>query len=47
MFKALVINNADGKVYCLLEAPDADAVRAHHDTVGVSCGDVHQISGVL
>jgi hypothetical protein len=42
-----LFHNADGKVYCLLEAPDVDAVRKHHDTVGVACGDVHQVSGVL
>jgi len=42
-----LFHNADGKVYCLLEAPDADAVRKHHDTVGVACGDVHQVAGVL
>jgi len=42
-----LFHNTDGKVYCLLEAPDADAVRKHHDTVGVSCGEVHEVSGVL
>jgi hypothetical protein len=40
-------HNADGKVYCLLEAPDAQAVRNHHEAIGVSCGDVHQVSGIL
>jgi hypothetical protein len=25
-----LFHNAEGKVYCLLEAPDADAVRNHH-----------------
>jgi Protein of unknown function (DUF4242) len=40
-------HNDDGKVYCLLEAPDADAVRAHHEALGVDCGDVHEIIGVL
>ena len=40
-------HNADGKVYCLLEGPDADAVRKHHEALGVPCGEVHQVSGVL
>jgi Protein of unknown function (DUF4242) len=40
-------HNADGKVYCLLEGPDADAVRKHHEAIGVSCGEVHQVDGVL
>ena len=40
-------HNADGKVYCLLEAPDAEAVRKHHEALGVPCGDVHEVSGLL
>lgn len=42
-----LFHNPDGKVYCLLEAPDADAVRKHHEALGVPCGEVHQVSGVL
>ena len=38
--------NAEGTVYCLLDAPDADAVRKHHEAMGVSCGDVHQIDAL-
>jgi hypothetical protein len=34
-------------VYCLLEAPDADAVRSHHASLGVRCGDVHEVAGIL
>jgi hypothetical protein len=39
-------HNADGQVYCLLEAPDADAVRKHHAALGVPCGDVHRVEGL-
>jgi hypothetical protein len=42
-----LFHNPDGKVYCLLEAPDADAVRKHHEALGVPCGEVHQVSGLL
>lgn len=42
-----LFHNAEGKVYCLLEAPDAQAVRSHHAALGVPCGDVHEISGIL
>ncbi len=42
-----LFHNADGKVYCLLEAPDAEAVRHHHEAIGVSCGEVHEVSGLL
>ncbi len=40
-------HNTDGKVYCLLEGPDEDAIRKHHDALNVPCGDVHQVSGLL
>jgi hypothetical protein len=42
-----LFHNADGKVYCLLEAPDADAVRSHHEALGVPCGEVHPVAGIL
>ena len=42
-----LFHNSDGKVYCLLEGPDADAVRHHHEALGVPCGDVHEVSGIL
>jgi Protein of unknown function (DUF4242) len=42
-----LFHNADGKVYCLLEAPDAEAVRKHHQALGVACGDVHEVAGLL
>jgi hypothetical protein len=42
-----LFHNTDGKVFCLLEAPDAEAVRRHHAALGVPCGDVHEVSGLL
>ena len=39
-------HNAGGQVYCLLEAPDEEAVRAHHAALGVPCGDVHQVDSL-
>jgi len=42
-----LFHNADGKVYCLLEAPNAEAVREHHAALGVPCGEVHEVSGIL
>ena len=38
--------NADGKVYCLLEAPDEEAVRRHHADLDVPCGDVHPVTSI-
>ena len=40
-------HNADGKVYCLLEGPDEQAVSDHHAALGVPCGDVHPVNGLL
>lgn len=37
-------HNAQGQVYCLLEGPDEEAIRAHHAALGVPCGGVHQVS---
>ncbi len=42
-----LFHNPEGNVYCLLEAPDAEAVRKHHAALGVPCGDVHEVSGLL
>jgi hypothetical protein len=39
-------HNADGQVYCLLDAPDEQAVRDHHAALGVPCGDVHEIDSL-
>jgi hypothetical protein len=40
-------HNPDGKVYCLLEGPDEDAIRKHHEALNVPCGDIHQVDGLL
>ncbi len=39
--------NSNGKVYCLLEAPDEDAVRRHHAALEVPCGPVHEVNRLL
>jgi hypothetical protein len=39
-------HNPDGKVYCLLEGPDEDAIRQHHAALGVPGGDVHQVESL-
>jgi hypothetical protein len=40
-------HNTDGKVYCLLEGPDEEAIRNHHAALSVPCGDVHMVSSLL
>ena len=36
----------DHAIYCLLDAPDADAVTQHHKARGVPSNDLHAIVGV-
>jgi hypothetical protein len=38
-----LFHNAGGRVYCLLEAPDEEAVRQHHAALGVPCGNVDEV----
>jgi len=42
-----LFHNPDGQVYCLLEGPDAEAIRKHHEALGVPCGDVHEVESLL
>jgi hypothetical protein len=42
-----LFHNPDGKVYCLLEAPDEQAVRDHHAALDVPCGDVHRVDSLF
>jgi hypothetical protein len=36
-------HNARGKVYCLPDGPDEQAIREHHAALGMPCGDVHEV----
>jgi hypothetical protein len=42
-----LFHNPEGKVYCLLDAPDEDAVRRHHAALGLACGDVNEVQSLL
>ena len=42
-----LFHNPDGKVYCLLDAPDAEAVRRHHEALGLQCGEVNEVKSLL
>ena len=41
-----LFHNPGGQAYRLLEAPDAEAVRKHHEALGRACGEVHQVTGI-
>ena len=36
----------DGVIYCILEAPDEEAVCRHHQARSLSCDDVHRLPGL-
>jgi hypothetical protein len=36
----------DGTIYCLLEAPDEEAVCRHHRGRGITCNDMHPLPGL-
>ncbi|SDY51337.1 Protein of unknown function [Modestobacter sp. DSM 44400] len=40
-------HNPEGKVWCVLEAPDEDAVRKHHAALDVPCGHVHRVESLM
>jgi hypothetical protein len=42
-----LFHNPKGKVFCLLDAPDEDAVRRHHAALDVPCGEVHRVEQLL
>ena len=39
--------NSDGRVYCLLDGPDEEAIRNHHAALSVPCGAVHQVNSLF
>ena len=41
-----LFHNPDGKVYCLLDAPDEEAVRNHHAALDVPSGEVHRVDSL-
>jgi Protein of unknown function (DUF4242) len=39
-------HSPNGKVYCLLDAPNEQAVRDHHAALGVDVGEVDEVTGI-
>jgi hypothetical protein len=38
--------NDAGKAYCVLDGPDENAIRAHHEALGLTCGPVDQVDSL-
>jgi hypothetical protein len=39
----ILFNQAENRVYCVLDAPNAEAVHKHHAGVGIKCDWVHEV----
>lgn len=40
----ILYNKEEDRVYCVLDAPNADAVKKHHEAAGIKCEWVHEVS---
>ena len=39
----ILFSEEDNRIYCVLDAPNADAVHKHHEKAGISCEFVHEV----
>ena len=39
----ILFSEKDNKIYCVLDAPDAEAIHKHHAKAGIKCDFVHQV----
>ena len=39
----ILFSEKDNKIYCVLDAPDSDAIHKHHAKAGITCDFVHQV----
>jgi hypothetical protein len=39
----ILFSEEENKIYCVLDAPDAEAVKKHHAKAGISCDWVHEV----
>jgi len=39
----ILYSEKDDRIYCVLEAPDAEAIHKHHEKAGVECEWVHEV----
>lgn len=40
----ILYNEAENRIYCVLDAPNVDAIHKHHEKAGIRCEWVHQVS---
>jgi uncharacterized protein DUF4242 len=39
----IIYNLEGGMIYCLLDAPNKEAVEKHHDNIGVKCDWIMEV----
>ena len=39
----ILFSEKDNKIYCVLDAPDSDAIHKHHAKAGITCDFVHEV----
>ena len=39
----ILFSEKENKIYCVLDAPNAEAVHKHHEKAGISCDFVHEV----
>lgn len=39
----ILYNEPENKLYCVLDAPDREAIEKHHAKLGVQCDWIHEI----
>lgn len=40
----ILFNEKENKIWCILDAPSAEAVEKHHAKVGMTCESIHEVS---
>ncbi len=47
--RAIIVDKQANKAYCILEAADADAIRKHHESLGVPLDEssIHPVDAIL
>ncbi len=44
---AVLIDNQSDELTCVTDAPDANAVRQHHASIGIETGEIHEADVIL
>ena len=40
----ILYNEGEDRIYCVLDAPNAEAIHKHHQKVGITCEGVQEVS---